>query len=92
MAPSTDKVKGIEELLPAEDDDQILGQASKFKDRVFLARKVERTQLNELVSGNTTPAEFLANTDLSSNNAVLVKTMIRYCLTTHQDIPCEFST
>lgn len=90
MAPSTDKVKGIEELQAAEDDDQILGQASKFKDRVFLAKKLERNQLQGLVGGNVTPADFLANQELSSDNMLRVKKLIQYCLSTHTEITCKF--
>lgn len=90
MAPSTDKVKGIEELQAAEDDDQILGQASKYKDRVYLAKKIERNQLKGLVSGTVTPADFLANQELSSDNVLLVKKLIQYCLSTHAEITCKF--
>lgn len=90
MAPSTDKVKGIEELQVAEDDDQILGQASKFKDRVFLVKKMERNLLKGLVSGMVTPADFLANQELSSENVLLVKKLVQHCLSTHTEITCKF--
>ena len=90
MAPSTDKVKGIEELQVAEDDDQILGQASKFKDRVFLVKKMERNLLKGLVSGMVTPADFLANQELSSENVLLVKKLVQHGLSTHTEITCKF--
>ena len=90
MAPSTDKVKGIEELQVAEDDDQILGQASKFKDRVFLVKKMEKYLLKGLVSGMVTPADFLANQELSSENVLLVKKLVQHCLSTHTEITCKF--
>ena len=90
MAPSTDKVKGVKELQAAEDDDQILGQASKSKDRVYLAKKMERNQLRGLVSGTLTPADFLSNQELSSDNILLVKKMIQHCLSTHTEITRKF--
>ena len=94
--PASRRVKDIEELKHHRDDQQIWDQSTKFKDRVFLPDFKERSQVRDLINGDTSYEDFLMSEDITSQNALMVSDLVMYLSGEYQEeIPkpfCKFLT
>ena len=68
------------------ENDNILEQGSFLKDRVFLSSQKERKKLQSLLSEKITGDEFLNSRDVTSENGILVKDLVRRLFTTYDEI------
>ena len=89
VGPSRRKVKHITEFNAVENDN-ILEQGSFLKDRVFLSSQKERKKLQSLLSEKITGNEFLNSRDVTSENGILVKDLVRRLFTTYDEIPGSY--
>ena len=78
--PLKKRVAHLKELLPEEEDDKILGQSTKFKDRVFISTKSERDNVCQLLSGNVTMQDFSETAEMRSENGQLIIEVVRHIL------------
>ena len=75
LGPRSVHTKHLSELGPAEGDEDILEQSTKFKDRCFLIKKKERNLLKGLVTGEKNFQDFAAY-QMQTGNGRLVKALV----------------
>ena len=78
LGPLKRKVKHLTELDVASDDNKVLSQSTSYKDRILLAVKKERVLLCKLVTGDITVEDFLSSSDITSDNGLLVRDLVRH--------------
>ena len=76
--PLKRRVKHLEELDVADNDNTVLSQSTYHNDRVFLASKTERDQVCQLITGSVNMTKFLSNSGISSQNGVLLSNVVAY--------------
>ena len=69
----------MKELLPINND-KILQQSTKFKDRTFLSTKSERQNVCQLLTGNISMADFVEITEMRSENGQMVIEVVHHIL------------
>ena len=67
------QVDHLLELDHADEDDNVLPQASHFKDRVFLNEITERKHVLDLLTGDISPGQFSILPDMSIENGKMLK-------------------
>ena len=83
--PLKRRVDHLKELLPMEND-AILQQSTKFKDRIFLSTKSERQNVCQMLTGNISMTDFAEITEMRSENGQMVIELVRHIL---QNFPDE---
>ena len=78
IGPSAKRVEHLEELDRHPDDDDSLEEGSKFKDRVFLSTKRERTLVGKLAKADIEIFEFLQEAIGWSENGILMIDLVRH--------------
>ena len=74
--PVKRRVDHLDELDHAEEDEEVLPQASHFKDRVFLSEISERKMVLELLTGDISADNFANSEDITSENGDLLKQLV----------------
>ena len=75
--PLKKHVGDLQELDRHPEDQQVLNQSTKFKNRVFLPVFAERSAVCELVTDKITPVEFLQK-DIESENGILIVDLVTH--------------
>ena len=88
IAPTSRKVDHIDEFKPL-DDDKKLSQSTKFANRTFLIRKVERKLVEQLVDEDMPLQDFLTS-DITSENGLLIREIIERLQRSNQTCPKEY--
>ena len=74
------KVSHLKELLPKGDDQKILSQSTKFKDRLFIPAKSERDNVCQLLTGNVTMQDFSETAEIRSENGQMIIEVVRHIM------------
>ena len=89
--PSKRKAEHIQELDRSERDDSVLCQGTFFQDRVFLSENRERKLVCRLLTGSLSYADFLESEEISTQNGLLVKTLVeRVSIDWPDEIPTPY--
>ena len=80
MGPLKKRVSHLKELLPKEDDQKILSQSTKFKDRLFIPAKSERDNVCQLLTGNVTMQDFSETAEIRSENGQMIIEVVRHIM------------
>ena len=70
------QVDHLSELDHADEDDDVLPQASHFKDRVFLNEITERKHVLDFLTGDISPGQFTRLPDMTSENGEMLKNLV----------------
>ena len=87
--PTTRKVDHLQELDRAQDDDEPLCAGCSFKDRVFLGKE-ERTDVKNLVTGETELFEYLA-VNITSESGQLIWDLATRLEREYEELPKEYA-
>ena len=91
MGPLKRRVDHLKELGPAENDDNILPQCTKFKSRGFLGSKNERGLVVQMVTGDLSMRDFAEISEVTSNNGLLLVAVVRYILGNYpEEMPAPY--
>ena len=74
--PLKRRVKHIEELDVAPNDETVLSQSTAYHDRIFLSIKKERKVVCDLLVGDLTMEQFIATDEISSANGLLIRNVV----------------
>ena len=80
LGPLKRRVSHLKELYKAQDDESILTQSTKSKDRVFLSSKKERMLVCQVLTGDIPMVEFAEISDVTSSNGLLLIELVRHIL------------
>ena len=91
ITPLASKIPdNVKELNKHEDDTNILDQATKHSERVFLSSKKERTTFSNFLTDGITLSEVLESDVLVSENSKLILNLLNECKA-DQKIPAAYS-
>ena len=86
--PVKRRVDHLGELDHAEEDEEVLPQASHFKERVFLSEIRERKMVLDLLTGGLSADDFSNSVEITSENGDLLKQLVSEINTKYQgEIP-----